>query len=228
MTRVTKRLREYFQLHTVAMLMLVVPTGISAQAQEASAPEAAPSTECALHIWPGSPLRSTFYGWLHGGIVDGSVNGRAGYPKLPSAPLDTATQKAVLEKLDPATLLGLPSYKVTVHGETLDSRTLRNTPGRYTAEGGPCHAELAIDDVFFQEDAFSGRYLKVIYRFKRFDGGETPARSFGAIATEKLTLFPPPKPDDDPQPALDELRQAFAHSVETFGKQLTAPPRKKH
>jgi hypothetical protein len=173
-------------------------------------------------------LRSTFYGWLHGGIVDGSVNGRPGYPKLPQSPLDTATQQAILTSLDIPSLLGLKGYQATVHAETLDSRTLRNTTGRYTAEGGPCHAELAVDDVFFQEDAFSGRYLKVIYRFKRFDGSEAPTRSFGSIATQKLALFPPAKPEDDPQPALGELRQAFAQSVETFGRQLAAPPRKKN
>lgn len=210
----------------LAALAVSVPW--TATAQDATASLATSTSPCTLHIWPGSPLRSTFYGWLHGGIVDGAVNGRQGYPKLPRAPLDTATQQAVLASLDLPTILGLTGYQVTVHADTLDSRTLRNTPGRYTAEGGPCHAELAVDDVFFQEDSFSGRYLKVIYRFKRFDGSETPTRSFGTIATEKLTLFPPAKPEDDPQAALGELRHAFAESVATFGRQLAAPPRKKN
>jgi hypothetical protein len=185
------------------------------------------SGSCTLHVWPGSPLRSTYSGWIHGGLVDGAVNGRDGYRKLPEKPLDTARQKLVLEGTDIAAALGLSGYAVVVHPEALDSRTLRTTSGPWLADGGACHAELAVDDVFYQEDVFSGRSLKVIYRYRSFRGAATPERTFGQIITEKLTLFPPAKPEDDPKPGFDELAAAMGKSIKDFGTVLTAPPRKK-
>lgn len=199
-------------------------TGTATHAQE-SAP--APTSACTLHVWPGSSLRSTYSGWLHGGLVDGAANGRDGYRKLPEKPLDTARQKQVLEGIDIAAALGLAGYTVVVHPETLDSRTLRTTPGPWLADGGACHAELAVDDVFFQEDVFSGRSLKVIYRYRSFRGAATPERTFGQIISEKLTLFPPAKPEDDPRPGFDELAAAMGKSIKDFGAVLMAPPRKK-
>lgn len=207
-----------------ASAALAVLAGTAVRAQESAA---APPATCTLHVWPGSSLRSTYSGWLHGGLVDGAVNGRDGYRKLPEKPLDTARQKLVLEGLDIAAALGLSGYTVVVHAETLDSRTMRTTPGPWLADGGACHAELAVDDVFFQEDVFSGRWLKVIYRYRSFRGAATPERTFGQIMSEKLTLFPPAKPEDDPSAGFDELAAAMGKSIKDFGAILQAPPRKK-
>lgn len=220
-----------------ATLAFIGTVQSSASAQEAVAPAttteapAAPAPACSLHVWPGSNLRSTYYGWLHGGIVDGAVNGRDGYKKLPSGPMDTDRQKEILSSVDVAKALKLDGYAVTVHSNALDSRTLRGTPGSWLATGNgtapaACQAELAIDDVFFQEDVFSGKFLKVIYRFKRFDGGETPSRSFGQIIAIKLIAFPPAE-GTDPKAAMDELGTALARSVDDFGAALTAMPKKK-
>jgi len=186
---------------------------------------------CSLHIWPGSNLRSTYLGWAHGGIVDGAVNGRDGYRKLPAGPLDTERQRDILSTAAVAKALGLEGYSVTVHEDALDSRTLRSTPGSWLAAttGTPpasCQAELAIDDVFFQEDIVSGRYLKVIYRFKRFGDIEGPARSFGQIIAVKLLAFPP-APGTDPAPALKELDAALVRSVQDFGTSLYTPIKKR-
>lgn len=217
-------------IHNAFMLGILVASGLTAgtavHAQDTVPPTAA--TSCTLHVWPGSSLRSTYSGWLHGGLVDGAVNGRDGYRKLPEQPLDTAKQKQVLESLDLTSALGLSGYRVVVHAETLDSRTMRTTAGPWLPDGGACHAELAVDDVFYQEDVFSGRWLKVIYRYRSFRGLTTPERSFGQIISEKLTLFPPAKPEDDPKPGFDELAAAMGKSINDFGRALTAPPRKKH
>lgn len=181
---------------------------------------------CSLHVWPGNALRSTYSGWIHGGIVDGAVNGREGYRKLPEEPLGTARQKVVLEKANLAGALGLAGYTVVVHANALDSRTLRTTPGPWLPDGGACHAELAVDDVFFQEDVFSGRYLKVIYRYRSFRGDNKPERTFGQIITERLLLFPPAKPEEDPQAGIDELAAAMNKSIVDFGSALQGIKRK--
>jgi hypothetical protein len=96
-----------------------------------------------------------------------------------------------------ASHLGLPGFRTVLHDQPQESRVLRGTVGRILANSPPCYAELAIDDVFFQADVFSGAYLKTLVRFRRFDAGDTPTRTFGTIATEKLTQFPPAKSDAD-------------------------------
>lgn len=213
---------RYLALTATLCAALVLPLVPPAHAEDR-----ADAALCTLHVWPGSALRSTYLGWFHGGIVDGAVTGRDGYRKLPEQPLDTAQQRKVLEGSDIAATLGLAGYKVVIHPEALDSRTMRTTPGPWLPDGGACHAELAVDDIFFQEDVISGRYLKVIYRYRSFQGAATPTRSFGQIIGEKLVLFPPAKPEDDPRPALDELNAAMGRSIRDFGAALTAPPRKK-
>lgn len=186
---------------------------------------------CSLHVWPGSNLRSTYWGWAHGAIVDGAVTGRDGYRKLPAGPLDTDRQRETLSRTDVAKALGLTGYQTIIHDGALDSRTLRTTPGSWLAAttGTPpsaCQAELAIDDVFYQEDIVSGRYLKVIYRFKRFGEGDGGARSFGQIMAVKLSVFPP-APGTDPTPALDELGSALVRSLDDFGASLHTPIKKR-
>lgn len=215
-------LRRHASLASVAVLAGAM---LCANAAKAQPPSTAPDA-CTLHVWPGSNLRSTYSGWLHGGIVDGAVTGRDGYQKLPRDPLDTERQHEILARIDLPEALGLAGYASVLHDATLDSRTMRTTPGPWQPDAGACHAELAVDDAFYQEDVFSGRYLKVIYRFRRFDGGATPSRTFGQITAEKLLVLPPAKPGDDPQAWLAELSEAFARSISDFGSALQAPPRK--
>ena len=56
-------------------------------------------SECEFHVWPGSNLRSVYSGWLHGGIVDGAVNGREGYNPLPPDPLPPGKQLNELRQM---------------------------------------------------------------------------------------------------------------------------------
>ncbi len=216
----------------LASLIFCAPAG-NAEPLSSGEPVASNGSQagCSLHVWPGSNLRSTYWGWAHGAIVDGAVTGRDGYRKLPAGPLDTDRQREILSGTDVAKALGLAGYRVAVHDEALDSRTLRSTPGSWLAAttGTPpsaCQAELAIDDVFYQEDIVSGRYLKVIYRFKRFGEGDGGARSFGQIMAVKLSVFPP-APGTDPTPALEELGSALARSLDDFGASLNAPVKKR-
>ncbi len=186
---------------------------------------AAATQTCELHVWPGNDLRSIYSGWFHGGIVDGAVQGRDGYKPLPSRPLTAERQLERLRGLPVAQLLGLNDYAVVLHEKPLDSRTLRTTAGRLAPDTGACYAELAVDDVFFQEDIIDGRFLKALFRFRKFDGDTVPSRSFGAYVQRRLTLFPPKTPETDPQAGFDELVTQFGEAVTEFGQSLTKPPK---
>lgn len=198
---------------------------VPATAQDA-APPPPPAPDCELHAWPGSGLRSTYHGWFHGGIVDGAVQGRDGYKKLPDQPLPTARQFEILQAMPLAEIAGLPGYRVVLHDTALDSHTLRRTQGRLQPGAAACYAELAIDDVFFQQDIVDGRFLKVLFRFRQFEG-DTASRSFGTYVQEKLIAFPPKTPADDAAPALAELGKAYEQVVRDFGAALGKPAKKK-
>lgn len=213
-------------LRLVALALMFGAAPVAAQDPAIPGEVSQPIAPCELHAWPGNGLRSTYSGWFHGGIVDGAVQGRDGYRKLPDQPLPTSRQLDVLRTLALADLLGLPGYRVTVHENSLDSHALRRTQGRLVQGSAACHAELAVDDVFFQEDIIDGRFLKVLLRFRRFDGGDVPSRSFGTYIEEKLLKFPPKTAEEDAGPALDELRNAFAAVVRDFGAALNKPPKK--
>lgn len=199
----------------------------SAWAQETQ-PAISTVASCELHIWPGNDLRSSYHGWFHGSIVDGAVQGREGYRTLPSNPLPVATQRERLQHMPLADLLGLPNYSVVVHEASLDSRTLRSTPGRLATHSPSCYAELAIDDIFFQEDLVEGRFLKVLFRFRAFTDKATPTRRFGTYIQEKLLIFPPTQVGVDPAPGMNELATAFEKTVSGFGNALTRSKKAAH
>jgi hypothetical protein len=184
------------------------------------------SAACALHIWVSRDFHTTYYGWFHGGTVDGSLKQRSGYVPIPTAPLTIRDQGEALRKLPVADLLGLHGFVQEIHDQPLSQRAIRETNGRH-AQGTPaCYAELIVDDLIVQENVLSGKALNVIYRFRRFDGGDVPTRTFGAFVQQPLRLFPPADPARLPA-ALDELAAAFERSVAEFGTKLQAPPKRR-
>jgi hypothetical protein len=197
--------------------------GVSAQAQEAEA-----SPACELHVWPSSPVRSSSNNYfVMRSIVDGAVQGRDGYAKLPENILAPDTQLRTLDEVGVIETLGLPGYTVVMHEQPLPSRVIRTTPGRLQPDSAACYAEFVTDDVFYQEDAISGRRLKAIFRFRQFDGGsQTPTRSFGTYTQLPLTLFPPKTPDAV-DAALEEFRVAYGGAVKEFGAALNKPAKGK-
>jgi hypothetical protein len=82
------------------------------------------------------------------------------------------------------------------------------------------------DDVFFQQDVFSGSYLKSLIRFRSFGPGPTPTRTFSTWTQTRLTSFPP-KEDSQNEAALNELRSAFTNNINAFGSFLNKPQKKK-
>lgn len=196
-----------------------------AKAQEAPAP--APAA-CELHVWPSSPVRSSSNNYfVMRSIVDGAVQGRDGYVKLPENILGTDTQLRTLGEAGVIETLGLTGYTLVVHDQPLPSRVIRTTAGRLQPDSAACYAEFVTDDVFYQEDAISGRKLKAIFRFRQFDGGsQTPTRTFGTFAQRGLSLFPPKTPEQL-DPALEEFRTAFGEAFKEFGAALNKPAKGK-
>lgn len=177
---------------------------------------------CELHIWPGGDLRSTYHGWFHGGIVDGAAKGREGYRPLPNGPLPSDRQAARLQKLALADAMRLDGYRVVVHDAPLESRVIRTSRERYAPGTPDCYAELAVDDVFFQEDIVNGRFIKALFRFRKFEGPNAE-RVFGAYAQTKLLLFPPATPEAE-QGGIDELEKGFDATVLSFAAALNRSP----
>jgi hypothetical protein len=199
----------------------------AATAQDSAEVPAEGAPGCELHVWPADAVRSTYSGWFHGGIVDGAVQGRDGYRKLPDSILSPEGQLRTLGEQDLPASLGLTAYSVVLHDQPLPSRVIRATKGRLLTDSPPCYAELVTDDVFYQEDIISGRFLKAIFRFRQFDGGsDAPTRSFGTYIQQKLLQFPPSEPDQL-DAALEEFRLAFGLAVREFGEALNRPPKKK-
>ncbi len=175
-----------------------------------------------MHVWPGRSFHTVYYGWAHGGTINGAQKGRKGYPAIPDQPLSVEVQRELLGKLDIPAIIGLSNYIAVLHDNPLSAAMIRSTPGRQVAESGPCYAELMIDDIVFQNNVINGKWLNIIFRFREFEGvGAAPARTYGTYVTVRTPLFPP-DPDTDPQPALDELRSAYSQSLTEFGKQYAA------
>ena len=204
-------------------LPLVIGLAAPASAQDEPAPAAA---TCELHVWPTDAVRSTYSGWFRGGIVDGAVQGRDGYKKLPDSILTPEAQVRTLGDLDLPALMQLPGYTVVLHPERLPSRVIRATPGRLVPGTPACYAELVTDDVFFQQDLVDGRFLKAIFRFRQFSGGDAPARTFGSYVQYRVTQFPPEQPEQL-DAALEEFRLAYGQAVREFGEALNRPAKKK-
>lgn len=216
-------MRSGFALAALGAAFLLNSPATAAMAQDAAP---AVAGECELHVWPSSGLRSVYYGWLHGGIVDGAINGRKGYPPVPRDPVPTALQIELLSTLDLPRLLKLPGYRTIVHPEPLPSRAIRAATGRLTESTSTCYAELVGDDVFFQQDAFSGRFLKSLIRFRAFETGAQPVRTFGTWTETKLVAFPPKEPAGNAA-ALDELQSAYLSNIKNFAGFLHKPAKKK-
>jgi hypothetical protein len=219
-----------FWLCAAALFALTQP--VAAYEPEPTNPEngtASPesgSSACELHVWPSGAVRSTYDGWFHGGLIDGAVQGRKGYRKLPDSLLPTAEQVRTLGELDLPALLQLPGYITVLHNEALPSRVIRTTPGRIRRDTVPCYAELIVDDVFYQEHVLHKKMVKSIIRFRQFDGTDTPSRTFGSFAEHALEQFPV-KQAEQVDAAIEEFRLGFAQTVGNFAKAFGTPAKKK-
>ena len=196
------------------------------QTSSPSTPATTSGSECELHVWPAAGLNSVYYGWLHGGINNGATTGREGYPQVPTDPMTAASQVSLLEDAQPHILLGLPNYRLVTHAEPLTSRAIRTSTTRLGDSASTCYSELIVDDVFFQQDVFSGSYLKISFRFRDFGAASTPQRVFGTWVHTPLRLFPIPK-GESPAAAIEEMKAAYKNDVAQFAQAFLKPPKAK-
>ncbi|MDX8357608.1 hypothetical protein [Sphingopyxis terrae] len=184
------------------------------------------SGRCELHIWPSKGLRSVYHGWLHGGIVDGAVNGRDGYPEVPSDPLTTARQVELLKDAGVGAMMDRLDVDVIIHSEAPVSTAIRQSQGRLTTSSSPCYSELILEDVFFQEDFVNGSSLKSLIRFRDFGSGEGPPTQFGTWTKTPLKIFPPKEASSN-EAALTELSEAFRANLTEFAAARKGGPIKR-
>ena len=207
----------------VASLLLAMTTSTVAQAPTAT-PESTTVADCEFHVWPGDGLMSTYYGWFHGGIVNGQIQGRPGYPSVPPNPIDTAMQAVILAEAQPQRLMAQADHRLIVHESALTSRAIRTTPGRLADSSSSCYAELVVDDVILQQDFVNGSYLKILFRYRDFGPGGTPRQSFATWAQTHLESFPPRSPDQL-DAAVAEIRRAYRADVVKFASSAQNPRR---
>lgn len=179
----------------------------------------APASGCELHVWPSSGLRSVYHGWFHGGIVDGAVKGRDGYPEVPADPLDTAQQLDMIRAAALQDVLLRSDYAVVVHDTPQSTVTIRQNPGRLSPSTSACYAELILEDVFFQQDVVNGGSLKTLIRFRDFGAADRFTRQFGTWTKTQLLAFPPKEPAMNAE-ALAEIRGAFRSNLFQFAGAL--------
>lgn len=212
-----------------ALALAAVLTVSPAAAQEASSPEAVTpvAAVCELHVWPADAAQ-TFNtlmdtDWATFATVE-KYSRQAGNP-LAGTQASVELQKRVFEGLDLPALFGLPGYVAILHDTPLASRVIRSTKGPLLAGRTPCYAELVTDDVFFQQshlyDVKHVTRSQVIstFRFRRFDGRETPAFSYGSYITRDL-FDPRKKPEMTLTNAITQFETVFAESVTQFAGAL--------
>jgi hypothetical protein len=194
----------------------------------AAAQDAAP-VPCELHVWPADAAQ-TFNtlldtNWATFGSAD-KYSRDASNP-LGGTQASVELQKRVYAGADLPGLFGLSGYQVVLHDTPLPSRVIRATKGRLLPDRGPCYAELVTDDVFFQQQhLYDVKYItrsQIVstFRFRRFDGGETPAFSYGSFITRDL-FDPRKKQDLTLSLAIAQFETAFGQSVTDFAAATTA------
>jgi hypothetical protein len=209
-----------------AIVACLVALPAVAQTTPATEAPASAAAACELHVWPAGDLIHLYYGWAHGGTINGSAKGREGYPPVPVNPLTAETQGALLASLDLPTLLKLPGYKVVIHPTPLTSREIRASTSRLTDSESPCYAEFMIDDLLLTQNVIGGNALRASFRFREFGLDAAPQRQFGNFVMTKLLQFPPKDPSQEAA-AGEELKAAFRSDVTQFTAAATKPPKHK-
>jgi hypothetical protein len=193
----------------------------------ASAQEAAPANRsCELHVWPAEDFHTVYYGWGHGGTVDGGFKQRTGYARLWVDPLAMKRQAEILSAQPIPDLLGLLDYRMVVHPQRLSSQVIRTSPGRLVPDTPPCYAELVVDTVVLQHNVLHGKGLNVIYRFRQFGAAPAPERTFGTFVVAPVNLVLSDKELPEPTAFAAEMERAYVATIGEFATRLQAPPKK--
>ncbi len=213
-------------MRSIALAAIVA---FPATAQDSAPPPPSAAPICELHVWPADAAQTfntlTDTDWATFATVE-KYSRQASNP-LAGTQASVDLQKRVFEGLDLSALLGLPGHVVILHETPLPSRLIRSTKGRILADRTPCYAELVTDDVFFQQShLYDVKHItrsQIIstFRFRRFEGDESPTFSYGSYITRDL-FDPRTKPEMTLANAIAQFEAVFGASVTQFAEAMHA------
>ncbi len=182
-------------------------------ASPAEADDGAPAS-CELHIWAAPALRTVTQSALWNQTVDQAIHGPHPVPGLSAQALPPEEQFAVLEAADPGAGLGIASAHVVRNGQPLDEHASAS-PVRHDPSTTYCYAELIVSHLVYASDPLAGRSLNILFQFRDFRTGATPARSFSTWSHRPLAIFPA-KAEADSAAASAEIKTAFGQGFADF------------
>lgn len=223
-----------------------VPSATSS-AQPIAAVQAAPASDCELHVWPTENYIGINSGLLSGfGIVgavadlDAHKNRVKTVKDLMREYLGPDVQLAELNRIGLLESLKLPpTYRIVIEAPTPWNEDLKRDPvlkarvkamnatmkagGRLSASQSTCYAELITTMVFYHKAMMYGSNLFTGWVYRDF-GSKPLAQKTGAGAVKNpLEIFPPKTPETIAT-AQVELRDAFAKNYREWLLKKAAGP----
>jgi hypothetical protein len=186
----------------------------AAQAPVPSAAEPA----CELHFWATDDALAGANILLNSALQNGVTTGNVLLDALPAE-----AQAAGLERLDLATLLGLPGLRLVRETEPVRDKVAAHRKGRLTASTAPCYAELAVKRMGYRTDPFFGRDFGAVFIYRRFAPGGATARIIQGGGDVSIKIFPP-RDETQREAAREEMTAAFGASFEKFASKKLARP----
>lgn len=191
------------------------PVAAVQAAQTTPAPTAQADTRCALHVWPSDTTHSTYFGWAHGGAIDGNRRGINGYPATYAEVLDTPGQVSLLGQIDWPTQVGDPGVQVSIHPAPTGGDDDRTRTSRLISDSGTCYQEIIIASSIVELNVMASRSVRIVGLRKKFSGPGTPPVNFSAMSMAKIEVPDKTGPDFDEKMRL-ATRNAFLIAVKKF------------
>lgn len=199
----------------LAQAVQAIPVQAVQAAQTAPAPAVQADARCALHVWPAETTHSTYFGWAHGGAIDGNRRGIKGYPATYAEVLDTPGQVGLLGQIDWPTQTGDPGLQVSIHPATTGGDDDRTRTSRLISDSGACYQEIIITSSIIEMNVMASRSVRIVGLRKKFSGPGTSPVNFSAMSMAKIEVPDKTVPDFDEKMRL-ATRDAFLVAVKKF------------
>ena len=172
-------------------------------------------TPCELHIWPSEHAHTTYFGWVHGGAVDGNRRGIKGYPNMYAEALDTAEQARLLAQVNWPVQTGEAGLQISVHATPTGTDDDRTRTTRLIAGSAACYRELIITSTIVENAAFSSQSVRVVALRKKFDGTTALPASFSSMSMAKVDVPEKTVPEFDAK-MRTAVQAAFLEAIKKF------------
>jgi|GEM_PF-1691254 len=158
--------------------------------QTDSPPASQGQSPCEWHVWPAAVTHTTYYGWAHGGAVDGNQRGIKGYPDMKPDALDAQGQARLLSQIDWHAQTSDPNLRVVIHQIPTGSDDDRKRTSRLLTDTAPCYRELIITGSVVEANVLSSNSVRIVALRKKFDGANASPVNF---ATMSMVVFQVPE-----------------------------------